>query len=367
MGSTCLIKRVFALACLVVLACANGTAEAATTPRKAIWGPISLNGQSQFPIYRDLGAGIYQTSLSWSEAAPSRPDQPANPSDPAYGWPSSIDTAVQEGRRHRIRVSVLLTGAPGWANGGRSNIHAPTDPRDFARFAAAASRRYPGVRYWMIWGEPSKAVRFQPLIESMGRRIPRRERRGPRLYARMLDASYAALKRVSRRDIVIGGNTWTGGEVTPLNFIRSMRLPNGRRPRMDLYGHNPFTARSPNLAETPLRFGFADYSDLDTLARWLDRYGYRGRGRRRLKVFISEMVIPTDHANYEFNFWVDRRTQAQWIRAALRITRRMRRIYTFGYLGLYDDPPRPEGNEVNRGLIDHQGRKKPAYFAYKRG
>jgi hypothetical protein len=67
----------------------------------------------------------------------------------------------------------------------------------------------------------------------------------------MLDASYGALKRANRHNIVIGGDTWTGGEISPLNFIRAMRLPNGRRPRMDLYGHNPFTARSPNLRKQP--------------------------------------------------------------------------------------------------------------------
>ncbi|MGH3995445.1 MAG: hypothetical protein ACRDSN_23645, partial [Pseudonocardiaceae bacterium] len=82
--------------------------------------------------------------------------------------------------------------------------------------------------------------------------------------------SYGALKRVDRRNLVIGGNTWTGGDVTPLNFIRAMRLPSGRRPRMDLYGHNPFTFRFPNLREGPLGNGYADFSDLDTLARWLD-------------------------------------------------------------------------------------------------
>ncbi len=158
-----------------------------------------------------------------------------------------------------------------------------------------------------------------------------------------------------------------GGEVTPLNFIRSMRLPNGKRPRMDLYGHNPFTSRTPDLSNRPLRFGFADFSDLDTLAGWLDRYGYRTPQHRRLRLFLSELVIPTDHKNTEFNFWVDRATQANWIRAALRITRRSRRIYTLGYLGLYDDPRRADGLEVNRGLIDRQGRKKPAYRAYKRG
>jgi len=187
------------------------------------------------------------------------------------------------------------------------------------------------------------------------------------VYARILDASYAALKRVRRSNVVIGGNTWTGGEVTPLNFIRAMRLPNGRRPRMDLYGHNPFTARSPDLSKGPIRFGFADFSDLDTLIRWLDRYGYRDSRHRRLRLFLSELVIPTDHANRELNFWVSRATQARWLRAALHITRRSRRIYTLGYLGLYDDPPRADGLEVNRGLLDWRGKRKPSYAAFKRG
>ena len=219
----------------------------------------------------------------------------------------------------------------------------------------------------MLWGEPSKASRFQPLVSALGRRLSAQQQRGPRHYARMLDATYGALKRVNRRNLVIGGNTWTGGEVTPLNFIRAMRLPSGRRPRMDLYGHNPFTARAPRLSEGPLRYGFADFSDLDTLAGWLDRYGYRDRRGRRLRLFLSEFVIQTDHGSYEFNYYVDRRTQAGWLARALRITRRWKRIYTLGYLGLYDEEPRPDGLEVNRGLLDWRGERKPAYFTYRRG
>ena len=219
----------------------------------------------------------------------------------------------------------------------------------------------------MIWGEPSKRSRFRPLAKAMGRRLSSRQRRGPRLYARILDASYRALKRVNRRNLVIGGNTWTGGDVVPLNFIRAMRLPNGRRPRMDLYGHNPFTIRFPNLREGPIAYGHADFSDLDMLARWLDRHGYRDRRGRRLRLFLSELTFPTDHANHEFNFWVTRRIQARWLSRSYEIARRWNRIYTLGYLGLYDDPPRPDGREVNRGLIDSSGRRKPAFYAYKRG
>jgi hypothetical protein len=362
-GSACALGIVLTLMAVV----GPPRASAAVSSKKAIWGPVEVNGISQFPTYSDLGAGIYQYALSWPEVAPARPQNARDPGDRAYRWPAELDTALREAAAAGIRVSVLLNYAPPWANGGRGKSWAPTRPRDFADFAVAASRRYPGVRYWMIWGEPSKASRFRPLAEAMGRTLRPRQLRGPRKYARILDATYGALKHQAQNDLVIGGNTWTGGEFVPLNFLKAMRLRNGRRPRMDLYGHNPFTLREPRLANGPLGYGMADFSELDALTRWLDRYGYRNARGRPLRVFISEFVLPTDHVSHDFNFWLSLDTQAKWLRRALRIARRFHRIYTLGYLGLYDDPPRPDGLEVNRGLIDYFGRKKPAYDAFKRG
>ena len=359
--------------CLLLAAFLSGpvTAEAAQSRKKSMWGPTQVDGRSQFPIYRDLGVGIYQMRIRWDDIAPTRPGRTTDPADPAYRWPAEVDYAIREGRRYGITVSVMVIGAPRWANGGRPWNWAPRRPRDFANFVRAAAVRYPAVRHWMIWGEPSRRKNFMPLSpERRGRSLSRRQSRAPRLYARMLDASYGALKRVSRRKVVIGGNTFTTGDISPLNYIRAMRLPNGRRPRMDLYGHNPFTNRRPNLRKRRIYPYFADFSDLDTLGRWVDRYiGRPGRRRRgpRMRLFLSEFFLPTDHRNHEFNFYVSRRTQASWLSAALRITRRTRRIYTFGWFSLYDDPPRPGGDEVNRGLIDRQGRRKRSYGAYKRG
>ena len=101
-------------------------------------------------------------------------------------------------------------------------------------------------------------------------------------------------------------------------------------------------------------------------ARWVDR-AYRSR-RKRPKLFLSEFFAPTDHFNHEFNFYVSRRDPGQLAhvpRCGSR--RRWSRIYTFGWYELYDEPPRPRGDEVNRGLIDIDGRKKPSYYAYKNG
>ena len=70
------------------------------------------------------------------------------------------------------------------------------------------------------------------------------------------------------------------GDVSALNWMKTIRLPNGRPPRMDMYGHNPFSARRPLFGRPPLGHGFADFSDLPILARWIDRYVAGPRGRR---------------------------------------------------------------------------------------
>jgi hypothetical protein len=331
-----------------------------------MWGPVEVNGVSQFPVYADLGVGIWQTSLAWDKVAPTRPADPRNPRDPAYHWPTVIDQAASEGARYGIRVSVILTHSAPWANGGREPRWAPNRPDDFAAFAQAAARRYPTVHLWMVWGEPTKSQNFQPLTPDGDRRLHGSGLRGPHLYARILNASYGALKRVSRKNLVIGGNTFTVGTVTPRRWIQALRLPNGRPPRMDLYGHNPFSVRRPNLKRRPLGRGFADFSDLDELNRWVD-HNLRRRGTKRLRLFLSEFSLPTDHSNHEFNFYVSHRTQASWLSSAMRIVRRHSWIYTFGYLALTDDDLRPDGLQVERGLIDRSGRRKPAYDAFRRG
>jgi hypothetical protein len=332
---------------------------AGATPdlKKAIWGPAIYQGASQFPIYSDLGVGLYQYGIGWGNVAPTRPANPTDPNDPAYQWPADLDYAINEAARDGMSVSITLVQSPPWANGGHRNYWAPTNPQDFANFATAAARRYPSVHLWMIWGEPTIRGHFLPFSKKTT----------PRRYAQLLDAAYGALKAVSPANLVIGGNTITRGQIRPLDFIKRLRLPNGRPPRMDMWGHNPFSTRKPNLKDRPKKPGTADMSDLDTLLGWLDHDLRRGSRDRGLKLFISEWTIPTEHEGFLFNFWADRATVANYLSRALRIAHRMKRVYTFGWYQLYDDPPNPAGTEENWGLLTAAGAKKPAYFAYQGG
>jgi hypothetical protein len=364
---------------LVLLLCAIAAAAPAAagarppSTKKGIWGPATARA---FGIYHRLGSGVYITSVRWSDVARSKPSNARNPADRAYDWPSGLSDAARLAKRRHMKVAVQITGAPRWANGGRPWRWAPKRPKDFANFTYAISKRYPSIHLWVIWGEPSRRANFMPETPehrrtSASRRpahMGARQKRAPHRYARILDASYVALHKASRRNKVIGGNTFTTGDISPYNWIRNLRLPSGRPPRMDMYGHNPFTMRTPNLHDATLGYGLADYSDLDNLAGWLDRY-LKGRraGPRHLKLFLAEFTAPTDHPNHDFNFWVDRKTQARFLRAALRIARHSRRIYSMCWISLYDENPRADHLESNKGLIDQQGRHKPAFRAYRRG
>jgi hypothetical protein len=346
-------------AALCVSACVLAPTAPATT--KAIWGPILMpDGSSAFPVYRDLGVDVFQIQLGWADVAPTRPQNPSNPNDPAYAWSPRLTEAVRQARARGIEVAMLVKGSPSWANGGRGPQWAPSN-RAYAQFLTAASRKYRAVRRWMIWGEVNRAAVFQPL--------PTNGRAGPRRYATLLRAAYKALKRRSRKNIVIGGMTFTFGEVMPRDFLRFMRLPNGKPPPLDQFGHNPFSRRFPNLRLGGYR-GFPasrDISDVDRFAKEIHRaYGskYRRFRRKGPKLWLSEFTVSSDQPNRAFTFAVSRREQARWLRAAFRIARKSY-ISGLGWFNLLDEPVGRSGH-LTQGLITYEGQRKPAYKAYKR-
>jgi hypothetical protein len=343
------------LALLCAMAASLAAAATATAAEKAIWGPLELpDGRSALAMYERLGVDTLQLQINWARVAPARPADPANPADPAYRWPDDVARALAEAPRHGIEVALLITGAPGWANGGRDWMWAPEDPAEFATFAAAAARRYPSVRRWMIWGEPNMAARFRPNLAD--------DPRFPQRYAQILDASYAALKGVDRRNVVIGGMTWTGGELKPAAFVKAMRLPDGRPPRLDWYGHNPYPFRYPDLAADVLDGGWRDMSDLDVFAREVQR-ALRPKGAP-IPFWLSEFMIQSDGPSPSFETYVSRADQARWLTAAYDVADRLGdQVKGLGWFTLVDQAPELGG--AHWGLLDTALRPKPAYAAFE--
>jgi hypothetical protein len=356
--ATWLLAPTGSLAGAVVRVSARAGSLAAThsPPRrgpvpKLIWGPVVLpNGRSAFPTYHRLGVKVFQIDLSWAETAPTQPADTENPADPAYVWPAQLTTAVRQARRYGIKVCLLVQQTPAWANGDRSPAWAPTDASAYGQFLVAAARRYPTVHLWMIWGEPNRNGNLEPM--------PSNSPVGPRRYALLLNSGYHALKGVSRDNIVIGGDTWSFGTVEPASFVRWMRLPDGKPPPLDYYGHNPFSIRFPNLSEKPYYPGGRDINDIDTLEAQLSRAYHR-----QIPLWLSEFTVSSNHANRAFSFAVSRKAQANWLTAAFRLANSVSYVAGIGWFNLVDDPPSPPRGLTN-GLMTWKLDPKPAFAAY---
>jgi len=352
--SRSLMRSICLAACLIAAAAvAAAPASAGENALKGFWGPPMLDGESAFPIYEDLGVDLFQIQLRWERTARTRPQNPTDPADPAYSWPANLDFAVQEARKHDMRVLIMVQGAPPWANGGSPEWSVPpTSDSDFAAFLTAAAKRYGGVRHWMIWGEVNNDFNWKGSV---------------RRYARLLDRSYVTLKRSSRRNLVIGGNTFSGGDTKPVSFVQHLRLADGKRPRMDLYGHNPFSRRRPIISSRPSAQKFIAIPDIRRFDRTLQR-SLRRPGRKRLRMFLSEYALPTQPNDGAFrDYFVSERTQARWIRDAWRTTRREPSVYGLGWFSLRDTAASDGRAGRFAGLIAPDGRRKPGYSAFKRG
>jgi hypothetical protein len=343
-------------------ASAQTGSPAPQTLKKAVWGVTSHNGTSLFPYYRDLGIGIFQTQVRWDAIAPTQPASPTDPNDPAYQWGSGLDEIIAEAEQYGMTVMLQIIGAPTWSNGGRSFIWPATNPQDYGNFAQAISRRYPTVHHWMVWGEPNSKRGFGPVVNaphSNNTKLNKKQQRAPKIYAQLLDAAYVGLKAANPANLVIGGNTYQGAGkpvIRTLQWLRYLKLPNGARPRMDLWGHNPYTYRRPNLKDPRSERGRIDFSDLDTLIKELDK-AYK---RPKLRLFLSEWGVPTGF-DQDLEIRVKKKAAVQWVRSAMKILRKTSRIYTLGWSVPVDTARNPQG------LLDPGLNPKPTYFAFKNG
>ena len=345
---------------------AKNDKPAVQTTKKLMWGPTNLaDGTPLWPVMKDLGVGIFGIQVRWEMVAPkSRPQDPTNPDDPAYEWPLYLAQSVNKAEKQGMEVQFMLMGAPPWANGGKSWEWIPDDPADFGDFATAVARKYPSVRHFMIWGEPNRQPNFQPLTPAPDATDPDdpltpEQQVAPQNYAVLLEQAYRSLKAQNQRNLVIGGDTYTSAgtdNIRPWQWIRYMTLPDGGRPHMDMWGHNPWGQRRPNLDGEPSRNGTVSFNDLRELVKAIDEAGFPGGPQ---KLYLSEWGVPTGFEDPDLGYELDAETADKWIKAAFRAAD-WKRVYTLGWV----HPADTDRNST--GLVTVDGEEKSDYDTYKK-
>ena len=81
-------------------------------------------------------------------------------------------------------------------------------------------------------------------------------------------------------------------------------------------------------------------------------------------LFAPITSISSDSASFAFPFYVSRKAQAKWLRAAYRLVNSVNYVAGFGWFTLLDDPPSiPE--RLTNGLMTWDLHPKPAFYAYQ--
>jgi polysaccharide biosynthesis protein PslG len=179
--------------------------------------------------YRSLGARWMRIGINWHVIQRSGPD--------SFNW-APFDAVVRGARERGINVLGVLLYTPPWARGGRGDpATPPSDPGDYATFAAQAVRHYApmGVEHWEIWNEPN---------------IPEFWKTGPNAaaYTALLRAAYGAIKRADPDAAVVSGglsgygayrDVSADGRINPLTFLERMYAA-GANDHFDALGYHPY-------------------------------------------------------------------------------------------------------------------------------
>jgi hypothetical protein len=234
------------------------------------------------PTVRALGPRLIRYDIVWSDIAPTRPAAPSNPSDPAYGW-TNADKIVALAKSLGASLLFTIVDAPKWANGGKTQQFAPTDPSEFGTFCGVVAQRYPTVARFTIWNEPNRGQFLQP--QGTG------GAEAPQTIAGLAQACIPAIHAKSpAAKVAIGpvASRCGQGGLSPITFLADYRAAGGPQP--DAVALNPYLEGQPPLFEPTERprDGAVTVRNLDWLHGVLEKaYG------TSIPIWLTEFAVRT--------------------------------------------------------------------------
>ena len=308
---------------------------------------------------RKAGATVIRSTVIWSQVAPRRPQDATNPFDPAYRL-DDLDELARTAERLGMELQLAIWGTPAWANGGQKPNQAPTRSSDLADFAQALAGRYsgrypgyPAVRLFSVWNEPNLEQFLAPQFDARGRSV------GPAAYARIARAVYDGVKRGNPDALVAVGETSAHGHDKPgaggvqdsHSPVRFARLVSEQRPRVrfDAWAIHPYPLYPAAGPAGRIRWPGVGLTSLRRFGRALDRWF----GRHETPIWVTEYGFETRPAD---PLGVPLADQARFAAQTLRLAAGDPRVRMLVWFVLRDQ----RGNPWQSGLIDAQGRPKPA-------
>lgn len=159
------------------------------------WEDIEIHGRGDFTDRRNDTNG---------DGAP----------DPVSAW-VKYDNIVELASQYGVQIIARLDAAPNWSHADPQDgsFPPPDDFQDYVNYAVAVATRYQGrIHHYQIWNEPN-------IFPEWGTNPV-----NPEAYTEMLCRTYAALKAVDPKIVVIAGALSPTVALTPMNLSEFIYL-----------------------------------------------------------------------------------------------------------------------------------------------
>jgi hypothetical protein len=296
---------------------------------------------------KGLGVDWVRVTAGWDAIEPRRG---------AFNW-DLLDRAAAMARDRGLDLDIdIAFFRPGWA-----------EWHDYADFAAAVARRYPGAAAFTVWNEPNLAVFMSPQWRSDGSPL------SPDTYRAMVRTAVPRIKAAAPDATVLIGATSSLGEthgtgdtrMAPLTFLRA--LCDGGPPLPgDGWSHHPYASELAPWQHDPDP-GTVRIGDLDRLAGALHEHR-DCFAQGDLPIYITELGDQTNPPDPTWDITPDE--QARRLAEAEEISRAQPTVRSVAQFLMRDlpertgDDARTRWRDYQSGLRFADGRAKPAHAAF---
>ena len=283
---------------------------------------------------RALGAQQLRVDVSWARIQPRKKG--------GYHW-ADTDRVLAAADAAGLDVLAVVGYRPRW--GSRPN--GAVQPAGFARFVAAAAKRYRDeIDAWELWNEPNQRLFWIAKPSPAG-------------YARLVEATAPGIRRHDPgAPILIGAlapavDAGNGREISPLSFLQGVYRSGIDRDAFDAVSVHPYSYPALPSGDQPWNT-FHRLEDLHAIMR---RAGDGAKG-----IWLTEYGAPTGTSDRA----VSAKRHRRMLVSAHREARSLDFVHHLFYYSLRDSSSRRDDPESNFGFLKARGKAKPAYAAVRR-
>ncbi|HSX32756.1 MAG TPA: cellulase family glycosylhydrolase [Candidatus Saccharimonadales bacterium] len=296
---------------------------------------------SEFSGMAALGVKWVRFDFDWGLIQPSN--------DHTYNW-AVYDNLVTAARTHGLQVLGIIDYTPPWARPGCNSAQCPpSNPAQFATYAAAIAQRYKGqgLHYWEVWNEPNNPQFWVPGANAA-------------TYTSLLKQAYVSLHAADSQALVITAGlspaATTSTSYAPIDFLTAV-YNNGGKGYFDAVADHPYTY--PLLPSTNQNHA---WNQMASPARSLHQLMV-SNGDADKKIWITEFGAPTSGPDPYYQ--VSEAGEAQMVSDAINLYKSYTWVGPFFWYSYQDSGTDTSTNENFFGLVRYDGSQKPAYQTFK--